>query len=193
MADATIRCMAERARRGAPLTLEEIATTAVRLMDEAGVEGLSMRKLASELDVNPMSLYHHVENKEALLKLICATAAERMRVPPDDGSPWQEQLRELALAYHRNAKEHPALWGYLHTHPEVISHRGLPLWSALYRILRLAGVPEPEVRRTGDILHAFVSGFILAEINGHMPDDPEEIERNYDTAVHLIINGLAGF
>ncbi|MFC7587091.1 TetR/AcrR family transcriptional regulator [Nonomuraea antimicrobica] len=76
----------ERAQ-GCPLTLEEIGSTALRLVDEGGIEGLSMRKLAAELDVNPMSLYHHVESKEALLGLICHGAAEGMALPPDDGSP----------------------------------------------------------------------------------------------------------
>ncbi|GAA3548020.1 hypothetical protein GCM10022419_030380 [Nonomuraea rosea] len=184
--------MAVSARRGAPLSLEEISSTALRLMDEGGVEGLSMRKLAAELNVNPMSLYHHVENKEALLGQICATAAERMRMPPDDGTPWQEQIRALATAYHRHAREHPAMWTYVHLHPELIADRRLSIWKTLYRVLRQAGVPEPELRRTSDVLHAFVTGFIMGEIQGHMPDDPGEIERNFDTAIELIIHGLAG-
>ncbi|GAA2209184.1 hypothetical protein GCM10009850_046420 [Nonomuraea monospora] len=182
--------MAVSARRGAPLTLEEISTTALRLMDEGGVEGLSMRKLAAALDVNPMSLYHHVDNKEALIRLICSTAAQRMELPPDDGSPWRDQLRALGLAYHRNAVEHPAMWSYLHDHPEIIADRKLVLWQTLYRILRLAGIPEPELRRTSDVLHAFVTGFVIAETKGHLPVD--EAERDFDTAIRLIIEGLAG-
>ncbi|GAA3205880.1 TetR/AcrR family transcriptional regulator [Nonomuraea helvata] len=185
--------MAVSARRGTPLTIEEISSTAVRLIDEGGVEGLSMRKLAAELDVNPMSLYHHVESKEALLGLVCATAAQRMHMPPDDGAPWQDQLKALALAYHRHAREHPALWGYVHTHPQLINDHRLVIWQTLYRILRLAGVPEPELRRTSEILNAFVSGFIVAETHGHMSDDPEGVDRNFDTAVHLIINGMVSF
>jgi AcrR family transcriptional regulator len=182
--------MAVSARRGAPLTLEEISSTALRLMDEGGVEGLSMRKLAAELDVNPMSLYHHVDNKDALIRLICSTAAQRMELPPDDGSPWQDQLRALGLAYHRNALEHPAMWHHLHNHPEIIADRGLVIWQTLYRILRLAGVPEPELRRTSDVLHAFVTGFVIAETTGHLP--AEEVERDFDTAIRLIIGGLSG-
>ncbi|WP_169789243.1 TetR/AcrR family transcriptional regulator [Nonomuraea candida] len=185
--------MAVSARRGAPLTLEEITTTALRLMDEGGVEGFSMRKLAGELNVNPMSLYHHVESKEALIALICATAARRMDLPPDDGSPWQQQLRALALAYHRHVVAHPALWSYLHSNPELIADRKLEIWQTLYRILRQAGVPEAELRRTSDVLHAFVTGFVVAETQGHLPAEPEEIERDFDTAIHLIIHGLASF
>ncbi|MFI7641247.1 TetR/AcrR family transcriptional regulator [Nonomuraea sp. NPDC049400] len=185
--------MAVSARRGTPLTLEEIGSTAVRLIDEGGVEGLSMRKLAAELDVNPMSLYHHVESKEALLKLVCAIAAKQMHMPQDDGAPWQDQLKALALAYHRHAREHPALWGYVHTHPQLVADHQMAIWQTLYRILRLAGVPEPELRRTSEILNAFVAGFIVSSTQGHMSDAPEEIGHNFDMAVHLIINGIVSF
>ncbi|MBF8191316.1 TetR family transcriptional regulator [Nonomuraea sp. K274] len=185
--------MAVSARRGAPLSIEEICSTALRLMDEGGVAGLSMRKLAAELNVNPMSLYHHVDSKEALLAQICATAAERMPLPPDDGTPWQAQLRALALAYHRHAREHPAMWTYVQNHPEIVADRRMKLWEVLYRILRLAGVTEEELHRTGDVLYAFVSGFVMAEIRGHLPADREGIDRDFDTAIHLMIHGLAGF
>ncbi|WP_171074669.1 TetR/AcrR family transcriptional regulator [Nonomuraea basaltis] len=184
--------MAVSARRGEPLSLEEISSTALRLMDEGGVEGLSMRKLAAALDVNPMSLYHHVESKEALLGLICATAAARMDLPPDDGAPWQDQLRALARAYYRHARAHPALWSHVHNHPELVADRRMAMWQVLGRVLRLAGVPEEELRRTSDVLHAFVSGLVLFEIQGHLRDDPEETDRNLDTAINLIIHGLVG-
>ncbi|MFI7699882.1 TetR/AcrR family transcriptional regulator [Nonomuraea sp. NPDC049480] len=184
--------MAVSARRGAPLSLEEITSTALRLMDEGGVEGISMRKLAAELDVNPMSLYHHVESKDALLRMICTTAAERMHLPPDDGAPWQDQLRALALAYYGHARAHPALWIHVHNHPEIVADRRMSMWQVLDRVLRLAGVPEEELRRTSDVLHAFVSGLVLSELQGHLPDDPEETARNLDTAINLIIHGLGG-
>ncbi|MFI7415855.1 TetR/AcrR family transcriptional regulator [Nonomuraea sp. NPDC049684] len=183
--------MAVSARRGAPLSLDEICSTALRLIDEAGVEGLSMRKLAAELDVNPMSVYHHVASKEALLARICETVSARLPLPPDDGTPWPDQLRALALAYHRHARQHPAMWTYLHNHPEFIEDRRLPLWQALYRILRASGVPEEELRRTSEVLHAFVSGFVFAETRGHLSGEPEEVERSFDVALHMIINGLA--
>ena len=51
----------------APLTRERILRTAVELADRGGIESLSMRKLALELDVVPMALYRHVANKDELL------------------------------------------------------------------------------------------------------------------------------
>ncbi|NUR82617.1 MAG: hypothetical protein HOY71_00860, partial [Nonomuraea sp.] len=137
------------------------------------------------------SVYHHVPSKVALLGRVCATVTARLALPSDDGAPWQDQIRALALAYHRHAREHPAMWNYVHNHPEFVADRELPLWQALYRILRAAGVAEDELRRTGDVLHAFVSGFVFAETRGHLPEDQEEVERSFDVAIDMIVNGLA--
>ncbi|MER6951537.1 TetR/AcrR family transcriptional regulator [Nonomuraea sp. NPDC000554] len=186
--------MGVSARRGSPLSQEEIRSTALRMVDEGGVESLSMRKLAAALNVNPMSLYHHVESKEALIGTLCRLAGDELQLPPDDGSPWQDQLRSLALAYHAMASSHPALWVYVHNHPEIVADKQTGLWQVLHRILRAASVPEPELRRTGDVLHAFVAGFVFSETKGHLDPDhnQEEIDRTFDTAINLIIYGLSG-
>ncbi|HEY6799153.1 MAG TPA: TetR family transcriptional regulator, partial [Agromyces sp.] len=53
--------------RRAPLTRARVLRTAVELVDEAGVASLTMRRLAEQVGVEPMSLYYHVPNKEAIL------------------------------------------------------------------------------------------------------------------------------
>ncbi|MEV4113408.1 TetR/AcrR family transcriptional regulator [Nonomuraea sp. NPDC049695] len=174
------------------MTVDEICSNALRLMDEAGPEGLSMRGLAAELGVNPMSLYHHVPSKEALIGLVCSRVAERVPLPSDDGAPWQDQLAELALAYLRHAQAHPAVWAYIHSHPELIEDRRLPIRNTLDRVLRLAGVTGPELRRTSDVLYALVTGFVITAAQGHLPGGQDEIDRDFGTALRLIVSGVAG-
>ncbi len=50
-----------------PLTRGRILKMALSLVDEHGMEALSMRRLAKELGVDPMAIYHHVPGKRALL------------------------------------------------------------------------------------------------------------------------------
>ncbi|MEV0198863.1 TetR/AcrR family transcriptional regulator C-terminal domain-containing protein [Nonomuraea sp. NPDC050691] len=184
--------MAVSARRGAPLTPEEICSTALRLVEEGGVEALSMRKLAAALDVNPMSLYHHVENKTALITQICQTMARRLDLLPErPGLPWQRRLRDLAHAYRRLVHRYPSLWSYIHTHPEVISGHQGGMWDVLYPILADAGVPQEERTRTADVLHGFVAGLMLTERQGALGrEDPAEADRAFETAIDMIIRGL---
>ncbi|MEV4889047.1 WHG domain-containing protein [Nonomuraea sp. NPDC055795] len=179
--------MAVSARRGAPLTPEEIYATAWRLIDAGGVEGLSMRKLAAELDVNPMSVYHHVENKTALIHELCLRTAAQLATPPDDGSPWQDQMRALGHAYRELAHRQPSLWRYVFNNPEVMSRQQGGLWEVLDRLLRTAGVPEDELPRTAEILSSFVSGFIFSESTGGVRPDA------FDDAVTLLIGGLEAY
>ncbi|MFI6299003.1 TetR/AcrR family transcriptional regulator [Nonomuraea sp. NPDC050790] len=179
--------MAVSARRGAPLTREEIYAAAWRLIDADGVEGLSMRKLAAELDVNPMSLYHHVENKTALMQEICLRVGTQLAPPPDDGLPWQDQIRALGDAYRELARRHPSLWRYVFNNPEVMSTRRGGMWDVLHRLLRLAGVPEEDVPRLAEILSSFVSGFIFSESTGGVRPDA------WDDAVTLLIGGLEAY
>lgn len=184
--------MAVSARRGQPLSSKEIYATALRLIDAEGVEGLSMRKLAAELDVNPMSVYHHVPSKTVLLRDICAMNASRLRLPPDDDTPWPEQLRALGHAYRSLARAHPSLWNYTQLHPEVIPHE-VDLWEVLNRCLIAAEVPAERLAQVRKALFAFVSGFISAEATGALDlhggqADPDE---TFEVAIDLIIAGLA--
>ncbi|MEV6986210.1 TetR/AcrR family transcriptional regulator C-terminal domain-containing protein [Sphaerisporangium sp. NPDC051017] len=181
--------MAVSARRGSPLTSEEIYMAALRLIDAAGVDALSMRKLAADLDVNPMSLYHHVPNKTGLLRGASALAGSRLRLPPDDGTPWQDQLRALAHAYRCLARAHPSLWSYVNAHPELLDREG-EMWTVYTRILVAAGVPSDRLVHTRKVLFTFVLGFLTAEAGGVLEAIEGDADAAFDVAVELIIAGL---
>ncbi|MEU3404593.1 TetR/AcrR family transcriptional regulator [Streptomyces sp. NPDC006670] len=63
--------------RPARISREEIIETARRIVDEGGVKGLTMRRLATEVGSTPMALYHHVRDKEQLLVLLLDDYAAR--------------------------------------------------------------------------------------------------------------------
>jgi AcrR family transcriptional regulator len=186
--------MAVNARRGRPLSAEEIHLAALRIIDAEGVERLSMRKLAAELDVNPMSLYHHVPSKTALLQHVCSMNAKSLLPPPNEGAPWQRQLREIADTYRRIAREHPSLWSYAQLHPEL-THREEGLWEAFNDCLRAAGVPKERFAQIRIALFGMVAGYLSAEAAGLLAanDDQVDTEAAFQTAVDLLITGLDGY
>lgn len=60
------------------LTLEQIVAAGIELADNEGVEALSMRKLAQQLDVGTMSLYRYVPSKDDLLNLMLDAAVTQI-------------------------------------------------------------------------------------------------------------------
>jgi AcrR family transcriptional regulator len=96
----------QRAQRQTPLSRERILRTAVALADDGGVEAVSMRKIAQQLDVVPMALYRHVANKDELLDgMVDAVVAEID--PPQTGVDWRTAIRQRILSARRMLLRHP--------------------------------------------------------------------------------------
>jgi AcrR family transcriptional regulator len=79
-----------------PLSQDLIVDTALRVIKETGLDGLSMRRVAQELDTGPASLYAHVSNKDELLELMLDRIAGEIAMPEPDPERWQEQIKEVA-------------------------------------------------------------------------------------------------
>ena len=59
----------------------DVIDRAIAVLDEYGLESLTMRRLAAELGVQPSALYHHVPNKQSLLAAIADEIIRRGRRP----------------------------------------------------------------------------------------------------------------
>ncbi|MEU1041786.1 TetR/AcrR family transcriptional regulator C-terminal domain-containing protein [Streptomyces sp. NPDC005551] len=100
-------------RRTPRLDKRLVTDTALRLLNEVGLDGLTLRAIAKELDVQAPALYWHVKNKQALLDEMATEMYRRMVAgarPAPDGS-WQERLlaanralRRSLLGYRDGAK-----------------------------------------------------------------------------------------
>src|SRR5918992_298869 len=97
---------ARRPRTEAPLSRDRILYAAVRLADSDGIDALSMRKLAQQLGVDPMSLYNHVRDKEDLLDGIVDVVVGEIELVAL-GADWRSSLRETILAARRTMLRHP--------------------------------------------------------------------------------------
>ena len=96
-----------------PLTRERVLIAAVELADDTGVESVTMRRLAEQLGVEPMSLYYHLPNKEAILDGIVdlvfrevAETAGPFRAPAT-AEGWKATLRARILAARTVMLRHP--------------------------------------------------------------------------------------
>ena len=97
--------------RRPPLTREQVLTAALKIIDEDGVEALTMRRLGQALDRNPMGIYRHAADKDALLDGVVEQVLAELviRHQPDTGAEqdWETALRRTAHAFRQLALAHP--------------------------------------------------------------------------------------
>ncbi|MDJ0923984.1 MAG: TetR/AcrR family transcriptional regulator C-terminal domain-containing protein [Acidimicrobiia bacterium] len=103
-----------------PLSRDRVLQAAVRLADDSGIDAVTMRRLASELGVEAMSLYYHVASKEELfdgmVDMVVAEIEERcggFSVPGD--LDWKSALRKRILTARQVMLRHPWAPGVLET------------------------------------------------------------------------------
>ncbi|MFF5945755.1 TetR family transcriptional regulator, partial [Streptomyces althioticus] len=82
------------AERRSPLDRARVADTALRLLNEVGLDGLTLRAIAKELDVKAPALYWHFRDKQALLDEMATQMFRRMAADAelDPADTWQERL-----------------------------------------------------------------------------------------------------
>jgi AcrR family transcriptional regulator len=89
-----------------PLSRDRVLRAAVTLADGAGVDAVSMRRLAHELGVVPMALYKHVANKDELLDGMVDTIIGEID-PPVPSPDWRTAVRQRILSARRTLRRHP--------------------------------------------------------------------------------------
>jgi AcrR family transcriptional regulator len=147
------------------LTRARILEAALELVDARGPDGLSMRRLAGALGVDPMAIYHHLSGKRALLDALVAQVFGALE-PPPAGASWQAQVRAFAWSYRRIARAHPALVLHLVSDSEAARTAALLANEPLYAALLETGLPPGLLVAAADLLIDFLHGVALAERGG---------------------------
>ena len=144
------------------LTREMLTAAALRIVDSDGLDALSMRRLGSELHVDPMAAYRHIPNKGTLLdEVVEAVMSEIDTDVVDAALPWQDQLRALAISYLATLMAHP------HAAP-LIAERSLRTAGSLrvvekaLRIMTDAGAQLADAVSTIDAIGLLASGIAQA-------------------------------
>lgn len=157
------------------LNRDRVVRTALALLDETGLDGLTLRVLADRLGVKAPALYWHVPSKAALLDEMATTMLRDLLAAGDwPGGTWQELmttaaggLRAMMLARRDGAR---VLAGTYITDDEVIAATELPL-----RVLTAAGFGLGDAVMAWQAMYCYVVGFAIEEQGVRLPggqDDP---------------------
>jgi AcrR family transcriptional regulator len=150
--------MGEQERRP-QLTRGQVVAAAVELADRAGIESISMRRLAQVLGVEAMSLYTHVRNKDDLLDGMVDAVIGMIPVDADAGAAgWRASLRRMALDARGVMLRHPWAPRTVETRPAP-GPAGLAYANAVLGILREGGFSVAQAHHALHILGSRVLGF----------------------------------
>ncbi|MDI3402659.1 TetR/AcrR family transcriptional regulator [Streptomyces cavernicola] len=147
------------------LDRDRIVATAVRLLDAEGLPKLSMRRIATELNVTAMSLYWYVDTKDDILELaVDAVFGELPLTDPDDGQDWRVHLRRLAADYREVLVRHPWVSTILNTYLNIGPH-SIAFAEAVQKIIRTTGLPVSV--RTGATAAVFQFAYGFGTMEGN--------------------------
>jgi len=144
-----------------PLSRQRVLGAAVALADRSGVGSLSMRKLAQELGVEAMSLYHHVDSKDDILDGIVDVVFGEIELPAGEAD-WKSAMRRRAVSAREALRRHPWATALMESRstpgPANVRHH-----DAVLGVLRNAGFPVELAAHAYSLLDAYIYGFALQE------------------------------
>lgn len=156
--------MSQRTRE--PLSRERVVDAAVRVMDAEGLDAVSMRRVAREVGVEAMSLYHHVRDKDDLLDAI-ATAIMRGFEAPSETGDWADNGRDIARAWRRLLKAHPnAIALFAERKRPLDDVEALRPMEVALRALGEAGLSQADAVQAFHAIGGYIFGFVAMETGG---------------------------
>ena len=161
-------------RTAAParLTRERVLRAALDFVDANGLEALSIRKLGAELGVQAMSLYTHVDSKDALLDGLVEAMWQELDLPPGGEADWREAVRSMASSLRDMIRRHPAAAPLLASRRILPTH-ALEVLDAYLQVLRRAGFTEDRALEVLRVVQVYAQGHALAEVSwGIRGQDP---------------------
>jgi AcrR family transcriptional regulator len=159
------------------LSRERILDVALAVIDRDGLGALSMRRLAQELDVWPMALYHYFRDKDELLDGIAARTAGSVPVP-SEGESWREQLVALLHGARAAMARDPAGMGGSLARA-FLTPEALRVSEAALTILLEAGLSKREAASAWRALWSYTYGFATFQL----APTPEEALRRARVAI----------
>ncbi|MGP3683474.1 TetR/AcrR family transcriptional regulator [Streptomyces sp. IBSNAI002] len=188
-----------------PLSRRRVLEAALRVVDEEGLDGLSMRRVATELGVETMALYRYTPSKNDLLDGLveslfieleqaldsAASAANASADPRHEAvPPWREALLGIARAMYRVALAHPHVIPLVAVRPFTVpmARRPAAVLRAHERLLALLGTAGLDEGTTLRMYRAFISwvlGYIVVELR-EVVDNPDESDPAFRLGLHRL-------
>jgi len=153
------------------LSKAAVVQRALKLADETGLDGLTIRKLAADLGVTPMALYWHFRSKQDLLNGLAEQLWSEIEVTADPAKPWTTQLRSGLESLVSVLRAHQSGARLLMDH-EAKNEASLVVTEAALEVLRSAGFNPEQASEIARLAMWTCIMLVLSEV-GFDPGMPE--------------------
>lgn len=174
------------------IDLDRIIDGALAVLSRLGRTGMTMRAVASELRVDPMALYNHVDGKTGLEAVVASHLLAGLALP-DAAAPWRTRLIDVALRYRQMAIRHPAAFEILFDHETELPAEQ-PLIVAIERALADGGVAAGRIAAARRLLVNTIALYALEDATGWPVAeamDEAAREAQFLFALEVVMDGLA--
>jgi len=167
-------------------TRDEIAQAALRIVDAEGLDALSMRRLAAELDAGTMTLYHYVRTKDELLALVNDAAMAELIVPDGElPADWRAAVTMIAHRSRDVLRRHP--WSLDIRDDPAPGPNGVRHFDQSLQAVRSLDVSLAEKFELVTAVDEYTVGFCLAERSNPGFDEPGQ--QTVDYVAGLVAGG----
>jgi AcrR family transcriptional regulator len=169
---------APRSRRDRPakpaLSREAIVEAGLAIVRDEGIDALTMRRLAQELDTGPASLYVYVANRDELWRLLFDAAIAAVETEPTEPERWREQLHGLASRMvHVMGEQYPGIARLAMAHIPS-GENAMRITESMLSLLRAGGVSEQSAAYAADLLTTYINAIVYEHsVYRMVHEDPE--------------------
>ncbi|GAB3388863.1 TetR/AcrR family transcriptional regulator [Amycolatopsis echigonensis] len=169
------------------LSQELIVKTALEILAAEGIDAVSMRRVAQQLETGPASLYAYVANKEELDELMLDAALSEVPCPEPDPRRWTEQVKEQVRHQIRAMMAYPGIAKVAWRTPIPVTPNSLWQGEVMLQLLRAGGLDLKQAVFAGDALSTYAKAFAYEASGWTFGDyDPEEMsERGRQMAEYM--------
>lgn len=162
-----------------PLSRDRVVGAALVVIDRAGMDGCSMRAVASELGVEAMSLYHHVPGgKDEMLDGVVATVQAQFvaATTPGLGGTWRDDMSAFARAYRSVLSQHRNVVPIIAARPAMAYRTSTAVVQQLLATLEASGFSREDALRAVRVFSRWIIGFSLGEASSVDEDAAGEFD-----------------
>ena len=145
--------------QGTTLSRERVAAAALAFLDSHGLDGFSMRRLARELDVGTMTLYHYFPSRRDLLDAVVEIAFTEDDPSTLEGS-WRDRLRSLSRAGRAALSRHPGV-AEIRARQPILQPDALRFSEHALEALEAAGFERDEAVKAFRLVFTYTLGFAI--------------------------------